>query len=134
MLWFFFFTSLIQNTFLMYLDIGANASAVNTISASYVKTLTAGAKFPIGVDFATTDLIGTAGGETLGVVLIPTDANPSGNTASFEVNETAITFVSTYPSSTTLQYAFNVQKYWVHRMILCKYMWHRFRYNPSQSP
>ena len=96
--------------YLMYLDIGANASAVDSISASYVKTLTAGAKFPIGVDFATTDLTGTSGGETLGVVLIPTNANSSGNTASFEVNETTITFVSTYPSSTTLQYAFNVKK------------------------
>lgn len=96
--------------YLMYLDIGANASAVDSISASYVKTLTAGAKFPIGVDFATTDLTGTAGGETLGVVLTTTSNNPSGNTASFEINETAITFVSTYPSSSTLQYAFNVKK------------------------
>ena len=96
--------------YLMYLDIGANASAVDSISASYVKTLTAGAKFPIGVDFATTDLTGTAGGETLGVVLIPTDVNSSGNTASFEVSGESITFVSTYPSSSTLQYAFNVKK------------------------
>lgn len=96
--------------YLMYLDIGANASVVDTISASYVKTLTAGAKFPIGVDFATTDLTGTAGGETLGVVLTATPSNPSGNTASFEVSETSITFVSTYPSSSPLQYAFNVKK------------------------
>ena len=96
--------------YLMYLDIGANASAVDSITASYVKTLTAGAKFPIGVDFATTDLTGTSGGETLGVVLSTTSSNSTGNTASFEVNGTAITFLSTYPSTSTLHYAFNVKK------------------------
>ena len=85
--------------YLMYLDIGANASNNDEVFAYAVTTYSNSSLFPLGVDFATTDVEGTNGGETLGVII----ATESDGDISFAISETTIgyegDFATTYAFS-----------------------------------
>ena len=54
--------------YLMYLDIGANGDAMDSVQAYYITTKKAGNSYPVGVDFAPV-ATGNDGGETIGIYI-----------------------------------------------------------------
>lgn len=89
-------------SYLLYLDIGTAApEATDEISAYAVTTHLAGNMYPTGVDFDTTDVTTSNGGNTLGIII---SAGSSGE-VSFNVNGTTIGYTSDYST----QYAYSTK-------------------------
>ncbi|MCR5491980.1 MAG: hypothetical protein K6F32_07630 [Bacilli bacterium] len=90
--------------YLIYLDIGANGVQQDVVEAYAVTTnkTSVDYAYPNGVDFATTDLEGTSGGETLGIII----ASDISGTVAFTVSGTTIT----YASDVSTEYAFAVKE------------------------
>ncbi len=91
--------------YLMYADIGSSGASVEAdlITAYAVTTIKEGNNYPIGVDFLTSDLQGTSGGETFGVVI----SSSSSGTISFGCSASSASI--SYSSSFATTYAFKVK-------------------------
>lgn len=87
--------------YLMYLDIAANASNKDQITAYAITTFQSGLKFPAGIDFNTTDVQGNNGGETLAIIIVA--GSSSSGDIDFTVSETTIT----YDGDFATQYAYS---------------------------
>lgn len=87
--------------YLMYLDIAANAANKDQITAYAITTFQSGLKFPAGVDFNTTDVAGTNGGETFAII-IAAGATSDGD-IDFTVSGTSIN----YDGDFATQYAYS---------------------------
>lgn len=87
--------------YLMYLDIAANASNKDQITAYAITTFQSGLKYPAGVDFNATDVAGNDGGETFAII-IAAGATSDGD-IDFTVSGTSIT----YDGDFATQYAYS---------------------------
>ena len=87
--------------YLMYLDIAANASNKDQITAYAITTFQSGLKFPAGVDFNTTDVQGNNGGETLAIIIV------AGSSSSGDIDFTVSGTTITYDGDFATQYAYS---------------------------
>ena len=87
--------------YLMYLDIAANASNKDQITAYAITTFQSGLKYPAGVDFNATDVAGNDGGETFAII-IAAGATSDGD-IDFTVSGTSIN----YDGDFATQYAYS---------------------------
>lgn len=87
--------------YLMYLDIAANAANKDTITAYAITTFQSGLKYPSGVDFNTTDVVGDNGGETFAIII------SAGATSDGDIDFTVSGTTITYAGDFTTQYAYS---------------------------
>lgn len=87
--------------YLMYLDIAANASNKDQITAYAITTFQSGLKFPAGIDFNTTDVQGNNGGETLAIIIV------AGSSSSGDIDFTVSGTTITYDGDFATQYAYS---------------------------
>ena len=87
--------------YLMYLDIAANAANRDTITSYAITTFQSGSKYPSGVDFATSDVAGDLGGETLAIIIFA--GNDSDGDIDFTVSGTSIAYAADFDT----QYAYS---------------------------
>ena len=87
--------------YLMYLDIAANAANKDQITAYAITTFQSGLKYPSGVDFNTTNVSGTAGGETFAIII------SAGATSDGDIDFTVSGTTITYDGDFTTQYAYS---------------------------
>ena len=87
--------------YLMYLDIAANASNKDQITAYAITTFQSGLKYPAGVDFNTTDVVGDNGGETLAIIILA--GSSSDGDIDFTVSGTTIGYAGDFET----QYAYS---------------------------
>ena len=87
--------------YLIYLDIAANASNKDQITAYAITTFQSGLKYPAGVDFNTTDVVGNNGGETLAIIILA--GSSSSGDIDFTVSGTSIGYAGDFET----QYAYS---------------------------
>ena len=87
--------------YLMYLDIAANASNKDQITAYAITTFQSGLKYPSGVDFNTTDVVGDNGGETLAIIIA------AGSSSSGDIDFTVSGTTIAYSGDFNTQYAYS---------------------------
>ena len=87
--------------YLIYLDIAANASNKDQITAYAITTFQSGLKYPAGVDFNTTDVVGDNGGETLAIIILA--GSSSSGDIDFTVSGTSIGYAGDFET----QYAYS---------------------------
>ena len=87
--------------YLMYLDIAANAANKDQITAYAITTFQSGLKYPSGVDFNTTDVSGTVGGETFAIII------SAGVTSDGDIDFTVSGATISYSGDFETQYAYS---------------------------